>query len=105
MGKNNGLESWWWSVEGEKTVKEKKDLSRFYENFDTKEGQKDTHYSIAAARDRQAKDLGQMSTIKNMVKLGNDGDKGLDFKWLMNDEDTDIEQKERGKSRNGEYDL
>ena len=47
-----------------KAVKVKKDRSRFYENFDTKEGQKDTHYRIAAARDRQAKDLGQMSTTK-----------------------------------------
>ena len=88
-----------------KAVKEKKDRSRFYENFDTKEGEKDTHYRIAAARDRQAKDLGQMSTIKKMVKLGNDGDKGLDFKWLMNDENTEMEQKERGKSWNDEYDL
>ena len=88
-----------------KAVKEKKDRSRFYENFDTKEGQKDTHYRIAAARDRQAKELGQMITIKKMVKLGNDGDKGLYFKWLMNDENTEMEQKERCKSRNHEYDL
>ena len=41
-GKNTGLESWCWLVEAEKAVKEKKDLSRFYENFDTKEGQKYT---------------------------------------------------------------
>ena len=46
-----------------------------------------------------------MSTIKNMVKLGNDGDKGLYFKWLMNDENTEMEQKERCKSWNDEYDL
>ena len=35
-----------------------------YENFDTKEGQKD-FFRIAAARDRPATDIGQMmSTIK-----------------------------------------
>ena len=62
IGKNNGLESWWWSVEAEKSSQRKEGSG--YENFDTKEGQKDTHYRIAAARDRQAKDLGQMSTIK-----------------------------------------
>ena len=50
-----------------KAVKEKKDRSRFYKNFDTKEGQKDTPYRIAATRDRQAKDLGQMSTIKKYL--------------------------------------
>ena len=41
-GKNKGLETWWWLVEAEKAVKEKTDRSRFDENFDTKEGQKDT---------------------------------------------------------------
>ena len=35
-----------------------------YEIFDTKEGQKDVFYRTAAARDRTANDMGQMSTIK-----------------------------------------
>ena len=66
-------------------------------------------FNIAATRGRAAKDLGQMSRPYNQeVFITYDDIRerwGVYLKWLMNDENTEIEQKGRDKSRNDEYDL
>ena len=79
-------------------------IDGLYENMETSEGQKDV-YRIAAARDREGKDIGQIRTIKSATGEVLMKDEyirerwGQYFSWLMNEENPRVETDDRAPNQ------
>ena len=79
-------------------------IDGLYDNMETSEGHKDV-YSIAAARDREGKDIGQIRTIKSArgeVLMKDEYIRerwGQYFSWLVNEENPRVETEDRRPTR------
>ncbi len=79
-------------------------IDGLYDDMETSEGQKDV-YRIAAARDREGKDIGQIRTIKSargevLMKDEYIRDRwGQYFSWLVNEENARVETEDRAPNQ------
>ena len=79
-------------------------IDGLYDNMKTSEGQKDI-YRIAAARDREGKDIGQIRTIKSAtgeVLMKDEYTRerwGQYFSWLMNEENPPVGTEDRASNQ------
>ena len=79
-------------------------IDGLYDNMETSEEQKDV-YRIAAARDREGKDIGQIRSIKSArgeVLMKDEYIRerwGQYFSWLVNEENPRVETEDRRPTR------